>query len=112
MYRNKRERNTRKPKSPNHQPQRMITMPATKTTTNVRFDHSKCDHAKSGNEGKKARAKCRKEHAEKAAKAAARASKATTPKPRATRKPAAPKVKETVPAAPAEESTDDLVADL
>lgn len=111
MYRNKRERNTRIPIS-RITKQRMITMPATKTTTNVRFDHSKCDHPKSGSEGKKARAKCRKEHAEKAAKAAARASKATTPaKPRATRKPAAPKVvKETVPAAPAAE--EDLTADL
>jgi hypothetical protein len=95
----------------------MIQMPATKTSTSVRFDHSKCDHPHSGNEGKKARAKCRKEHAEKAAKAAARAEKAstrktsTTPKPRATRKPAA--VKETVPAAPAtEEETVDLTDDL
>jgi hypothetical protein len=77
-------------------------------TTTVRFDHSKCDHAHSGNEGKKARAKCRKEHAEKAAKAEARKAKATTAKPRAPRKPVAKK--ETVPAAPPVE--EDLTADL
>lgn len=39
---------------------------ATKTS---HFDHSKCKHAKSGAEGKKARAACRKENALKAAKA-------------------------------------------
>jgi hypothetical protein len=95
----------------------MITMPATKTTTNVRFDHSKCDHAHSGNEGKKARAKCRKEHAEKAAKAAARAEKKpatrtvrkSTPRAKAA---AAAAVKETVPAAPAAEESIDLTDDL
>ena len=91
-------------------------MATTATTTNVRFDHSKCDHAHSGNEGKKARAKCRKEHAEKAAKAAERAAKASTRTPRAastkkaTPRAKAAQVKETVPASPAEES--DLTADL
>lgn len=34
-------------------------MPATKTT---RFDHSNCKHARTGAEGKKARAACRKAH--------------------------------------------------
>lgn len=62
-------------------------MPATKT---VRFDHSNCKHAKSGAEGKKARAACRKEHAAKAVKAAAKPNPAKKPVTR-TRKPAAPK---------------------
>lgn len=49
--------------------------------TTVRFDHSKCDHPTSGAEGKKARAKCRKEHAEKAAKKApAKTVKKATPR--------------------------------
>ena len=84
----------------------------TPTTTTTRFDHSKCDHPHSGNEGKKARAKCRKEHAEKAAKAEARKAKAATPSTRkpSTRRKAA--VKETVPAAPPAEETEDLTADL
>lgn len=42
----------------------------TTTAKNTRFDHTNCKHATSGAEGKKARAKCRKEHAELAAKAA------------------------------------------
>ena len=70
-------------------------------TSTVRFDHSNCKHATSGSEGKKARAKCRKEHAD-AAKAGTTkkatksvstksVSKAATPKPRAARKtPAKP----------------------
>jgi hypothetical protein len=56
-------------------------------TTTTRFDHSNCDHPKSGAEGKKARAICRKEHAKKALEAATK--KPATRKPRATRKPAA-----------------------
>lgn len=62
-------------------------MPAS-TTTTVRFDHSNCKHARTGAEGKKARATCRKAHA-------AEAAKATTKKPasprtkRAVKKPAA-----------------------
>jgi len=69
-------------------------------TSTVRFDHSNCKHATSGSEGKKARAKCRKEHAD-AAKAGTtkKATKSVstksvskaTPKPRAARKtPAKP----------------------
>lgn len=46
--------------------------------TTTRFDHSNCSHAKSGPEGKKARAACRKEMAKKAEAAAKR-------KPRAPR---------------------------
>ena len=75
-------------------------MPAT-STANVRFDHSNCKHARTGAEGKKARAACRKAHAAEAAKVDAKGTKATTPRKRATRK-VAPKataaaVKETVP---------------
>lgn len=55
--------------------------------TTTRFDHSNCDHPKSGAEGKKARAICRKEHAKKAAEVAAKPAR----KPRV-RKPVAPKV--------------------
>jgi hypothetical protein len=53
--------------------------------TTTRFDHSNCDHPKSGAEGKKARAACRKEMAKKAEAAAKRkpraprAKKATVP---------------------------------
>lgn len=84
-------------------------------TTTTRFDHSNCDHAKSGNEGKKARAKCRKAHAEEAAKAATKKPRATrkatttsTPKPRAPRK-----AKEPVSVSAASSEVDDLdVPDL
>lgn len=55
-------------------------------TSTTRFDHSNCGHAKSGSEGKKARAACRKAHAKKAEEVATKAA----PKPR--RKPAAAKV--------------------
>lgn len=63
-------------------------------TTTTRFDHSNCDHAKSGNEGKKARAKCRKAHAAEAAAAAeakkpVRKARTTT----STRKAATPRAK-------------------
>lgn len=58
-------------------------------TSTTRFDHSNCDHAKSGNEGKKARAKCRKAHAEAALAAAAK--KPTVRKARTPRAAAAPK---------------------
>lgn len=58
--------------------------------TTTRFDHSNCDHPKSGSEGKKARAICRKEHAKQAAELAAK-KPATPRKPRA-RKPVTPKV--------------------
>lgn len=61
------------------------------TTATTRFDHSNCKHPKSGAEGKKARAACRKEHAAKAAKAAAPKKTATSRKP-AAKKPVAPKV--------------------
>ena len=59
-------------------------------TTTTRFDHSNCDHAKSGNEGKKARAKCRKAHAAEALAAATKkpvVRKARTPRATATPKP-------------------------
>jgi hypothetical protein len=90
MYRIKRRETT----ATNNPPQRMIQM-----TSTTRFDHSNCDHAKSGNEGKKARAKCRKAHAEAAALAAAKparkprakAAVSTTP-----RKPRVTKAKEPV----------------
>lgn len=62
--------------------------------TTTRFDHSNCDHAKSGNEGKKARAICRREHAKEAAAAAEK--KATPRKRPAARKPAAAKVSKAV----------------
>ena len=52
---------------------------ATKTTT--RIDHSTHGHAMTGAEGKKARAKCRREMEEAAKKAAER-----KPRPRAARK--------------------------
>jgi hypothetical protein len=54
-------------------------MPAPKVTatTNTRFDHSNCKHARTGAEGKKARAACRKAHAAEAAKATP--AKAKTP---------------------------------
>lgn len=78
-------------------------MPATSTTT-VRFDHSNCKHARTGAEGKKARAACRKAHAAEA-KAGTTGKKATT-----TRSTAAPRKravkKSTVPAVPT--STDDI----
>lgn len=48
----------------------------------TRFDHSNCTHAKSGAEGKKARAACRKEHVQKAEEAKTtkkRTRKAATP---------------------------------
>lgn len=77
-------------------------------TKNTRFDHSKCNHATSGTEGKKARAACRKAHALEAAKAAAAPAKKTR-----TRKVATPRAKAaakaTVPAAPEDE---DLLVDL
>lgn len=84
-------------------------------TTTTRFDHSNCDHAKSGNEGKKARAKCRKAHAEEAVKAATKKPRATrkttttaAPKPRAPRK-----AKEPVSVSAAGNEVDDLdVPDL
>lgn len=76
--------------------------------TTTRFDHSNCGHPLTGSEGKKARAKCRKAHAEEAAKAAEK--KPTARKPRAPRKAAAPKVK-TAPAKEAAEEVD-LVGDL
>lgn len=80
--------------------------------TTTRFDHSNCGHAKSGSEGKKARAKCRKAHAEAAAKELADKKASTTAKRTATRKASTPrKPKVTVPAAP-EPAEDDLVADL
>lgn len=74
-------------------------------TTTTRFDHSNCDHPKSGNEGKKARAKCRKAHAEAAALAAAKPARKPRAKATATvSTPRKPRVtKETVPAAPADE---------
>lgn len=75
-------------------------------TKNTRFDHSKCNHATSGTEGKKARAACRKAHALEAAKAAAAPAK----KPRKVATPRAKAAaKVTVPAAPEDE---DLLVDL
>ena len=62
-------------------------MPAT-STANVRFDHSNCKHARTGAEGKKARAACRKQHAADAAKAAT--PKKVTPRKRAVRKAPVP----------------------
>lgn len=63
--------------------------------TTTRFDHSNCNHPKSGSEGKKARAICRKEHAKKAAEVATK--KPAARKPRATRKaPAKASVSTTV----------------
>ena len=53
-------------------------------TTTTRFDHSLCDHPKSGAEGKKARAACRKARAKAVADAATK--KPVARKPRATRK--------------------------
>lgn len=50
--------------------------------TTTRFDHTNCKHARTGAEGKKARAACRKAHAEKATKA----SKVSTPRAKATPK--------------------------
>lgn len=62
-------------------------MPTTKTT---RFNHENCKHARTGAEGKKARAACRKQHAEEAKKTTARkpaaAKAATTPRKRAVKK--------------------------
>jgi hypothetical protein len=83
--------------------------------TTTRFDHSNCGHPLTGSEGKKARAKCRKAHAEEAAKAAEGKKPArkasTTAKPRAPRKAAAPKAKATT--APAKDAEEvDLVGDL
>jgi len=77
-------------------------------TTTTRFDHSNCDHAKSGNEGKKARAICRKAHAKEAEAAAAK--KATPRKRTATRKAPAAKVSKTPVSVSV--STDDLTDDL
>lgn len=59
-------------------------MPA--STTNTRFDHSNCKHARTGAEGKKARAACRKLHAKEAAAETKSVSK----------KPAAPRAKRAV----------------
>jgi len=68
------------------------TVPAKAAATSTRFDHSNCKHAKSGAEGKKARAACRKEHALKAAAAAKRTPRKPNPaKATTVRKPAAPK---------------------
>ena len=83
-------------------------MPAPKVTatTNTRFDHSNCKHARTGAEGKKARAACRKQHAAEAAKAT----------PAKVSKPASPRTKRavkkvTVPAAPPAEVEADELAD-
>jgi hypothetical protein len=70
--------------------------------TTTRFDHSNCDHAKSGNEGKKARAICRREHAKQAEEAAKKPVRKRT----ATRKPAAAKVSKVPVSTPRE--ADDL----
>lgn len=55
-------------------------MPA--STTNTRFDHSQCKHARTGAEGKKARAACRKTHAAEAAKATETKKTVSKPAPR------------------------------
>ena len=86
-------------------------MPAPKVTatTNTRFDHSNCKHARTGAEGKKARAACRKQHAAEAAKATP--AKAKTPaSPRTRTKHTVKKV--TVPAAPEVEADELADSDI
>lgn len=70
-------------------------MPAPKVTaTTTRFDHSNCKHARTGAEGKKARAACRKQHAEESKKTTKATAAKPSPRKRAVRKPVS------VPAAP------------
>ncbi len=52
------------------------------TTTTTRFDHTNCKHARTGSEGKKARAACRKEHAKPAADKKVVTKKVATPRAR------------------------------
>ena len=79
-------------------------MPTTKTT---RFNHENCKHARTGAEGKKARAACRKQHAE---EAKATTAKKPNPAKRTTTAPRKRAVKKqpvaTVPAVEVDELAD------
>lgn len=80
-------------------------MPATSTTT-VRFDHSNCKHARTGAEGKKARAACRKAHAAES-KATTAGKKTTATKTTTARKRAVKKQPVAVAPAPEVDTLDD-----